>query len=141
MSFLRFPDCQLRYSVESAVAQNFLSLSSSLNSGSFFFVSFISYTRASRPRLGQSLPKRRRGRRHCGSGRHGQIRTADLSLRRRPLYPSELRAHSVPIVPFDAAAANVVAVVHAVEVNLFHGGVGVANCLAQVAAARSDSQD
>ena len=24
-------------------------------------------------------------------GRHGQIRTADLSLRRRPLYPSELR--------------------------------------------------
>src|SRR5207249_239632 len=25
-------------------------------------------------------------------GRHGQIRTADLSLRRRPLYPSELRA-------------------------------------------------
>ena len=26
------------------------------------------------------------------SGGHGQIRTADLSLRRRPLYPSELRA-------------------------------------------------
>ncbi len=26
-------------------------------------------------------------------GRHGQIRTADLSLRRRPLYPTELRAH------------------------------------------------
>src|SRR5271155_4589529 len=26
-----------------------------------------------------------------GSGRDGQIRTADLSLRRRPLYPSELR--------------------------------------------------
>src|SRR5579862_7540488 len=25
------------------------------------------------------------------SGRDGQIRTADLSLRRRPLYPSELR--------------------------------------------------
>src|ERR1019366_6065602 len=28
------------------------------------------------------------------SGRDGQIRTADLSLRRRPLYPSELRPHS-----------------------------------------------
>jgi hypothetical protein len=41
MSFLRFPDCQLRYCVESAVAQNFLSLSSLLNSGSFFFVSVI----------------------------------------------------------------------------------------------------
>ena len=26
-----------------------------------------------------------------GAGRDGQIRTADLSLRRRPLYPSELR--------------------------------------------------
>src|ERR1700730_17857199 len=26
-------------------------------------------------------------------GRDGQIRTADLSLRRRPLYPSELRPH------------------------------------------------
>lgn len=29
------------------------------------------------------------------SGRDGQIRTADLSLRRRPLYPSELRPHIV----------------------------------------------
>src|ERR1022692_4368525 len=27
-------------------------------------------------------------------GRDGQIRTADLSLRRRPFYPSELRPHS-----------------------------------------------
>ena len=34
-------------------------------------------------------------------GRHGQIRTADLSLRRRPLYPSELRAHGPPIVAFE----------------------------------------
>src|ERR1035441_9877413 len=36
-SFLRFPDDQSRYSVESAVAQNFLSSSSLLNSGSAFF--------------------------------------------------------------------------------------------------------
>src|SRR5665213_1557767 len=30
-----------------------------------------------------------------GSGRDGQIRTADLSLRRRPLYPSELRPRMI----------------------------------------------
>ena len=30
-------------------------------------------------------------------GRDGQIRTADLSLRRRPLYPSELRPHTDPL--------------------------------------------
>src|SRR5262252_3026487 len=29
-------------------------------------------------------------------GRDGQIRTADLSLRRRPLYPSELRPRLIP---------------------------------------------
>ena len=33
-----------------------------------------------------------------GGGRDGQIRTADLSLRRRPLYPSELRPRTRPIV-------------------------------------------
>src|SRR5580658_9491473 len=39
------------------------------------------------------------------NGRDGQIRTADLSLRRRPLYPSELRPHfrttsdSKPLIP------------------------------------------
>src|ERR1019366_6648723 len=33
------------------------------------------------------------------SGRDGQIRTADLSLRRRPLYPSELRPHSFLLYP------------------------------------------
>src|ERR1700683_2530535 len=32
------------------------------------------------------------------SGRDGQIRTADLSLRRRPLYPSELRPHLIAII-------------------------------------------
>ena len=30
---------------------------------------------------------------HGEAGRNGQIRTADLPLRRRPLYPSELRSH------------------------------------------------
>ncbi len=30
---------------------------------------------------------------HVKHGRDGQIRTADLPLRRRPLYPSELRPH------------------------------------------------
>jgi hypothetical protein len=33
-----------------------------------------------------------------GSGRDGQIRTADLSLRRRPLYPSELRPRTLPLL-------------------------------------------
>ena len=37
----------------------------------------------------------RRVRRKRWDGRHGQIRTADLSLRRRPLYPSELRARAL----------------------------------------------
>src|SRR5450756_3027647 len=37
------------------------------------------------------------------SGRDGQIRTADLSLRRRPLYPSELRPHSCLLYTSDAA--------------------------------------
>src|SRR5690348_16581476 len=46
-NFRRFPDCQSRYLVESALAQNFRSSSSLLNFGSVFFVfridcSFIS---------------------------------------------------------------------------------------------------
>jgi hypothetical protein len=36
--FVRFPDCQLTYSVESAVAQNRLSSCSLLKSGILFFV-------------------------------------------------------------------------------------------------------
>src|SRR4030088_980052 len=48
-----------------------------------------------------------------GSGRDGQLRTADLSLRRRPLYPSELRPHTIfIIVASEALSANVRAVVH-----------------------------
>src|SRR6266852_6207964 len=39
-------------------------------------------------------------------GRKGQIRTADLSLRRRPLYPSELRPRNTYIVAFKAFTAN-----------------------------------
>ena len=35
-----------------------------------------------------------------GNGRNGQIRTADLPLRRRPLYPSELRSHDSTL-PFN----------------------------------------
>jgi len=45
--FLRFPACQSTYSVESAVAQSFLSSSSFLNSGSFFFISLAEITRMS----------------------------------------------------------------------------------------------
>jgi len=40
-SLLRSPDCQSTYSAESAVAQNFLSSFSFLNSGSFFFISLV----------------------------------------------------------------------------------------------------
>src|SRR6266850_7107012 len=50
------------------------------------------------------------------AGRDGQIRTADLSLRRRPLYPSELRPHTnVLIVAFQALRSNIATVVHVVE--------------------------
>jgi hypothetical protein len=48
-------------------------------------------------RTGKLTPGERTGtckwRPISGDGRDGQIRTADLSLRRRPLYPSELRPH------------------------------------------------
>src|SRR5882672_9988803 len=51
---------------------------------------------------GLGLPTRRK------AGRDGQIRTADLSLRRRPLYPSELRPHTnVLIVAFQALGSNI----------------------------------
>ena len=40
---------------------------------------------------------------HEGGGGDGQIRTADLSLRRRPLYPSELR----PRLVLDSKASKV----------------------------------
>ena len=58
------------------------------------------------------------------SGRDGRIRTADLSLRRGPLYPSELRPHVPFIVPFQRFAANVAAEVRAVEVDGFYSLVG-----------------
>ncbi len=85
----------------------------------------------------------------CGKfriGGNGQIRTADLSLRRRPLYPTELRPHTVYIVTwkqflsrglFRARTAGLAAskplvsdigsVVHSVEVNLVHAMVGTLN--------------
>src|SRR5260370_14588240 len=40
-------------------------------------------------------------------GRDGQIRTADLSLRRRPLYPSELRPRDVHLDSTSASALSV----------------------------------
>src|SRR5271154_1715296 len=60
--------------------------------------------------------------------RDGQIRTAALSLRRRPLYPSELRPHTrsdcskaLPprgLLPaFQAFMRDVMAVMHSNEVN------------------------
>src|SRR5258708_6594346 len=56
---------------------------------------------------GLALPTRRK------AGRDGQIRTADLSLRRRPLYPSELRPHTnVLIVAFQTLGSNIARVVH-----------------------------
>jgi hypothetical protein len=63
------------------------------------------------------------------SGGPGQIRTADLSLRRRPLYPTELRARSVSIVSSQAPVSDVFPVMHPVKSNLldpcvrsFHAG-------------------
>ena len=46
---------------------------------------------------------------------HGQIRTADLPLRRRLLYPSELRAHIRSIVPSEAFSSNILTIVETLE--------------------------
>ena len=64
------------------------------------------------------------------SGGPEQIRTADLSLRRRPLYPTELRARSRSIVAFQAPFADVFSVVHAVKMDLVHGRVSRCRCSA-----------
>ena len=59
------------------------------------------------------------------SGRNGQIRTAGLPLRRRPLYPSELRPHFASSLPaFQAFLADVAAVLHPFEVNFGNFGIG-----------------
>src|SRR5579862_4297595 len=85
-------------------------------------------------------------------GRDGQIRTADLSLRRRPLYPSELR----PRTRSDCSKAslprglgptpqplmrNIAAVMHSVEVNLFDRRVGVANGGDQIGSRSGHAED
>src|SRR5579859_245001 len=54
-------------------------------------------------------------------GRDGQIRTADLSLRRRPLYPSELRprgGHNSILPAPQPLLSDIAPVLHAIEVNL-----------------------
>ena len=66
------------------------------------------------------------------SGRDGQIRTADLPLRRRPLYPSELRPrrhNCTSLPPFQTFVCDVSPVMHAIEVYFCDGCVGVLNGL------------
>ena len=72
------------------------------------------------------------------SGRDGQIRTADLPLRRRTLYPSELHPRTLSILaasgrkftrfalfpPFQSFGADVTAVMATVEVDPGGGGIG-----------------
>lgn len=67
-------------------------------------------------------------------GRDGQIRTADLPLRRRPLYPSELRPRLIcsnagasfrSLPALQAFLADVLSVLHAIEMNFLNGCVGV----------------
>jgi hypothetical protein len=72
-------------------------------------------------------------------GRDGQIRTADLSLRRRPLYPSELRPRVYPhtILPaLQPFPSDVRAIVHAFEMNVPNLLVRVADRLGQARATR-----
>ena len=74
-------------------------------------------------------------------GRDGQIRTADLSLRRRPLYPSELRPRPVCSLPAGQAFyADVAAELHAVGMNALDGSIGVRNCSIQGGCFRSDAE-
>ena len=75
------------------------------------------------------------------TGGHEQIRTADLSLRRRPLYPTELRAHTCFIVSFESAIANIFAIMHAFEVNECDCGIGTVDALFEVGTAGSDAED
>ena len=75
------------------------------------------------------------------TGRHGQIRTADLSLRRRPLYPSELRARNTYIVPSESFATNVGAVMHALEMNLLHRRIGAVDGGSKVRPGLGDAED
>src|SRR5260370_25937883 len=75
------------------------------------------------------------------SGRDGQIRTADLSLRRRPLYPSELRPHTnFIIVASEALCANVAPVMHPRKVNGADAGISVIDRLGKVAAGCGNAQ-
>jgi hypothetical protein len=69
-----------------------------------------------------------------GSGRNGQIRTADLPLRRRPLYPAELRPHFVCVSHSilngqgHYVLPDIRSELHAVEMHLLHPAVRRANC-------------
>src|SRR5580700_10826775 len=75
-----------------------------------------------------------------GHGRHGQIRTADLSLRRRPLYPSELRARNLFIVALQAFSADIRAIVHAVEMDEARGSISTVDGRGQVGSGGSDTE-
>src|SRR4030088_1660875 len=72
-----------------------------------------------------------------GSGRDGQIRTADLSLRRRPLYPSELRPRTNFIVTSEPLRANIAPVMHALEVDHLTPGIRALNRFSQIDAGGS----
>ena len=76
------------------------------------------------------------------SGRDGQIRTADLSLRRRPLYPSELRPRAATtILPtLEAFLPDVTAIVHAGEVNFLRFFIRVPDRLFKRGASRGNAQ-
>src|SRR5579884_423321 len=75
------------------------------------------------------------------SGGHGQIRTADLSLRRRPLYPTELRARPRFTVSSQTTRADVAPVMHPRKMDLMHSGIGAVDALLQIGARRRNAQD
>ena len=77
-------------------------------------------------------------------GGNGQIRTAGLPLRRRPLYPAELRPHARSLhCSLPAAQAflpDVCAIMHAVEMDFAAAAIGIVNGGPQRVAACRDAQ-
>src|SRR5947209_6769528 len=75
----------------------------------------------------------------AASGRNGQIRTADLPLRRRPLYPAELRphsgwSHSILNAGGDEPLAYVGPELHSFKPNMAHSSIGSSNGFFQTTA-------
>src|SRR5882762_2832216 len=63
------------------------------------------------------------------------------ALRRRPLYPSELRARNTYIVASKAFASNISAIMHAIETDLMGGFIRFFDGASQTLSRRGDAED